>query len=131
MSWQYDGTARRRRFYQTGRFALGMGLLLTVLAVVFVVVLVVLPKDDATGFRYLRPASIEDGLWTVPDEAPPGTYDTEGSVACHWQRLRALGDDPALVIEEGGGEGRLFVFIERTDGAFRTSGCGKWERIQY
>lgn len=132
MAFSWDRSRKGKRFYQTGRFALGLLVTGTIATVITVILMLRSGDDFNTSFRYSGKApGFGDRVWRVAQESPPGTYDNQGGTAsCRWARLRGFSGQPADVIERGGGEGHQFVLIERTDVGFETIGCGVWERIQ-
>jgi hypothetical protein len=74
-------------------------------------------------------ATIEDGIWAVPDEVEPGTYVSAGSESCCWARLRNTNGDLDSIIANSINPGRQRVTIRSTDKAFETTGCPTWQKV--
>jgi len=77
--------------------------------------------------------SSADQPWRVGTEIQPGRYRTvvPAGAGCYWQRLTDLSGRYDAIIEHAGPilPGRtVFVTIQPTDGAFRSVGCGIWNR---
>ncbi|ORV80197.1 hypothetical protein AWC07_21535 [Mycobacterium gastri] len=67
-----------------------------------------------------------DGTYRVGVDIRPGTYRSQGSNACYWERLRGLGGTVEDIIANGAGTGPQVVQIAPTDVAFKTKRCPTW-----
>ena len=67
-----------------------------------------------------------DGTYRVGVDIRPGTYRSQGSNACYWERLRGLGGTVDDIIANGAGTGPQIVQIAPTDVAFKTQSCPTW-----
>lgn len=81
------------------------------------------------------PVTISDeGVLLVPSEVKPGTYRAtvpSDSISCYWARLKAPQDDFESIIANGNGDAgqKMTITIRSSDKAFKTEGCGVWEKI--
>jgi hypothetical protein len=68
-----------------------------------------------------------DGMWIVPDQMPPGKYQTVGTeYGCYWERLSAADGQFNSIISNGNvpPNGPAIVEIKATDKFFKTErGC--------
>ncbi|VAZ97699.1 hypothetical protein LAUMK35_03798 [Mycobacterium pseudokansasii] len=67
-----------------------------------------------------------DGTYRVGVDIRPGTYRSQGSNACYWERLRGLGGTVDDIIANGAGTAPQVVQIAPTDVAFKTQRCPAW-----
>jgi hypothetical protein len=70
-----------------------------------------------------------DGTVLVNDEIVPGVYMATDIDSCSWARLREGREDREAVIAEDRASGQAIVEVVATDVAFRSRGCGRWERF--
>lgn len=81
-------------------------------------------------------ATFADGTYEIGDKdghVAPGKYKTTvpaNAIVCYWERLKdTSGDFGAIIANETGKAGQpMLVTIAKTDGAFKTTGCGTWSR---
>lgn len=82
------------------------------------------------------PGEIEDGMYTIPDEVKPGTYQTMGPRRefgrsfCYWERLKGTSGEISDVIANDAISGKATVTIKKSDVAFKTDGCETWVKVQ-
>lgn len=81
------------------------------------------PSTTPTGPANTIPG---DGTYRVGVDIRPGTYRSQGSNACYWERLRGLGGTVDDIIANGAGTGPQLVQIAPTDVGFKTQGCPTW-----
>jgi hypothetical protein len=74
------------------------------------------------------PPGFGDGVHLVGDEVVPGRYAATGEL-CSWERLRRPEPGPGDVVAADTSSGQTLVEILATDGAFSSSGCGRWTRF--
>ncbi len=72
-----------------------------------------------------------DGMFSVPDEAAPGTYRTvvpaEGRGHCYYARLSGPDRVEDILLNNNADPGeRITVKIEPGDAYFESKGCGTW-----
>lgn len=82
------------------------------------------PKTTITG----------NGTFLVGVDFVPGTYRTTvpaSSPNCYWERLRGLSGQFTDIIANENTEpgGQAVVTIPASDKAFKTTGCGTWQKI--
>ena len=71
--------------------------------------------------------SIEDGTWRVGIDIEAGTYRTDGTDSCYWERVSDFtGDFRALIANENP-RGPALVTILASDAGFTSKRCGTWE----
>jgi hypothetical protein len=83
--------------------------------------------------------SFGDGTHVVGTDIRPGTYHTMGPAQdgpgyCHWARLKRkrpedTNSDFGPIIASDLGNGPSTVTIKPSDGAFKTSGCDTWSKV--
>lgn len=74
------------------------------------------------------PNVIAAGLWEVPEQVKPGTYQTD-EPGCYWARLRDLDTSSvAAIAANGNTAGPTRVKIARTDKGFETD-C-VWRKVR-
>jgi hypothetical protein len=76
---------------------------------------------------------ITPGIWLVGPQIAPGTYETNVTQGCHWERLASFDRTGLLALIDGDIilESRLFVSVTilSTDAGFlSTPPCGRWRR---
>jgi hypothetical protein len=67
-----------------------------------------------------------DGTFIVGEDIQPGTYETEGSESCYWERLSGTSGTMDDVITNGLPTGPTTITISPSDEAFLTEGCSEW-----
>lgn len=67
-----------------------------------------------------------DGTFIVGEDIQPGTYETEGSEYCYWERLSGTSGAMDDVIANGVPTGPAIITISPSDEAFLTEGCSEW-----
>ncbi|MFO7303683.1 MAG: Ig-like domain-containing protein [Acidobacteriota bacterium] len=73
--------------------------------------------------------TIRPGVWLVGSQVPPGTYVTNASPGCYWERLRDFQHQLRSIVsnEFVSNGGRIRVTIRPGDVGFQTDGdCGTW-----
>ena len=73
--------------------------------------------------------SFSDGTWIIETDIPAGTYRTDGSDSCYWERLSGFGGTLAEIIANDNPDGQVVVTILQTDKGFTTKRCGTWVMI--
>lgn len=67
-----------------------------------------------------------DGTFIVGEDIQAGTYETEGSNSCYWERLSGTSGTMDDVITNGVPTGPTTITISPSDTAFSTQGCSEW-----
>lgn len=67
-----------------------------------------------------------DGTFLVGEDIQPGTYETEGSESCYWERLSGTSGTFDDIITNGLPTGPTTITISPSDEAFLTEGCSEW-----
>jgi hypothetical protein len=73
--------------------------------------------------------SFDDGQWVVGSDIESGTYHTEGSDDCYWERLSGFGGSSEEIIANNLGSGPQTVTIAPTDKGFSAQRCGTWTKV--
>lgn len=74
-------------------------------------------------------AQFGDGTWIVGVDIAPGTWRTEGSEGCYWERQSEFGGSGAgAIIANDNARGTAVVTIKATDKGFKSSRCGTWRK---
>lgn len=71
----------------------------------------------------------DDGTFVIGVDIVPGTYRTEGTTSCYWERLSGLGGSFKEIISNSSADGQQVVQIAPSDKAFKTNGCGYWQKV--
>jgi len=71
---------------------------------------------------------ISDGTWRVGIDIEPGTYRTEGTESCYWERLNGFSGEFGDLIANDFSTGQAIVSILQNDAGFTSQGCGNWTR---
>lgn len=76
--------------------------------------------------------TISDGMNIVGSDIQPGVYRASGStLGCYWARLSGFtGAGSDIIANDFSSDGQVVVEILPTDKAFKTTGCGSWEKVQ-
>lgn len=74
-------------------------------------------------------ATFGPGTKIVGTDIKAGTYRSEGSQFCYWERLRGTSGEFDDIIANGSSDGQAVVTIEEGDVAFSSSSCGQWEPV--
>lgn len=71
------------------------------------------------------------GTFMVGSDIEPGTYKTGGpeSFGCYYARLKDTTGDFGSIINNNVSQGPASVTISASDGAFETSGCQTWSKV--
>jgi hypothetical protein len=76
------------------------------------------------------PKGLRDGTFIVGTDVEPGTYRGSSTGRCYWARLRNFtGRGDILANDYVSAPGAVIVTIDATDAGFKSSDCGRWERI--
>jgi len=75
--------------------------------------------------------SFVDGTWIVGVDIPAGTYKTDGSDTCYWERLSGFGGTFDEIIANDNPDGQVVVTILPIDKGFVSKRCGIWTLISY
>lgn len=67
-----------------------------------------------------------DGTFIVGEDIQPGTYESEGSDFCYWERLSGTSGTLDDIITNGNPTGPTTITISPSDAAFGTQGCSEW-----
>jgi hypothetical protein len=78
--------------------------------------------------------SFSDGTYVVDTDIVAGTYHTtgpasNGSGLCYWEREKDTSGNFDSIIANDLGHGPTTVTISSSDGAFKTSGCNTWTKV--
>lgn len=67
----------------------------------------------------------------MPDQMQPGLYHAEPSESCFWARLSSSdgGSTSNDTITNGNNTGPLTIQVKSGDAAFKSSGCGEWQKV--
>lgn len=81
------------------------------------------------------PATIPgDGVYSVGDEAAPGTYKSAGpSMAdgvCVWSTYSTMVNDYDSLLDSNSSMGKLYAVISTGAAAFETMGCSTWVKVK-
>ena len=68
------------------------------------------------------------GTFIVGEDIEPGTYRTDGTSYCYWERLSGLSGEFHDIITNEFSEGTSYVTIAESDMAFSSQSCGEWVR---
>ena len=68
-----------------------------------------------------------DGVWRVGVDIQPGTYISEPSVGCYWQRTSGLSVDFSELLANDNTDDRVIVEILESDTGFSSTRCGDWK----
>lgn len=79
------------------------------------------PSGPATTFG--------DGMYRVGSQIAPGTYWTNASLFCYWERLSGFTGDLSDILANDNTQGQTIVTIETTDKGFHSQRCGDWRPI--
>ena len=77
-----------------------------------------------------------DGTWRVGPDIKAGLYRTIppspglGVPGCYWARLRGLGGESDDIIVAGTTQNPVQVMVKTSDLAFKSIGCGQWNRVE-
>ena len=74
-------------------------------------------------------ATIGEGTHLVGIDIEPGTYATDGTESCYWERMSGTSGTFDDIISNNFGGGRQVVTIEESDVAFESTRCGTWEKV--
>jgi hypothetical protein len=91
-----------------------------------------LPTGQAPAAQAPKPGTIPgNGTFTVGSDIQPGTYKTAGpaSAICYYARLKDTSGDFSAIINNNTTQGPATVTIATTDGAFQTTGCQTWTKV--
>lgn len=71
------------------------------------------------------------GTFMVGSDIEPGTYKTAGpdGFGCYYARLKDTSGDFGSIINNNVSQGPATVTISASDGAFETSGCQTWTKV--
>ncbi len=70
-----------------------------------------------------------DGTFLVGSDVQPGTYRSKGGSPCYWARLSDVSGAPDGILANNVGQGPAVVAIKKTDKAFESNGCARWELV--
>jgi len=71
-----------------------------------------------------------DGTWRIGIDVEPGTYFTEASDGCYWQRLTGFSGSFSEILANDNTDARAIVEILPSDAGFDSSRCGEWNVLQ-
>ena len=77
-------------------------------------------------------SGIPPGRWLVGRQIPAGTYETNASSSCYWERLSGFSGDSRDIIANDfvAAPGRQIVTISLSDeGLYSDADCGTWSRL--
>lgn len=82
----------------------------------------------------VQPAEVakefSDGTWRVGVDIAPGTYRTEGTENCYWQRTSDFGGEMNAIIANDNARGPAVVTIAPADAGFTCVRCGTWVLLE-
>lgn len=79
------------------------------------------PTSDIPGFG--------DGIYIIGEDIKPGTYRSDGSDSCYWERLAGFSGELDDIIANGNNAPEI-VTVSKRDAAFSTNGCGSWRPVE-
>ncbi|MGH3326327.1 MAG: hypothetical protein ACRDPT_00735 [Streptomycetales bacterium] len=85
---------------------------------------------EATADAPLGQTIPGEGMFVVGRDVQPGTYRTQGSAFCYWERLSDRSGAYESVIDRELATRPAVVTIKGTDEAFHTTGCPDWHRAR-
>lgn len=77
-------------------------------------------------------SSVRAGTWLVGQQLAPGTYETNASAGCYWERLRGFSGELNQILANDfvASGGRQLVTISAGDAGFSADAqCGTWTRV--
>lgn len=91
----------------------------------------------AAGRQTTAPKAVAirgDGTYLIGSDIQPGQYRAtvpSNSVGCYWERLKGTSGslDDVIANDTVAVGAQALVTIEPSDKAFKTQGCGSWEKI--
>lgn len=92
-------------------------------------------EDCGTWFnapRLVDQTAISPGMWLVNSQVPPGTYRTNASLDCYWERLRNFQGTLGAILANSfvTSAGQQLVDIKSGDAGFHSEAeCGTWTRV--
>jgi hypothetical protein len=92
--------------------------------------------DCGTWFNSPRAGTqntVKPGVWLVGNQVAPGTYRTNASDGCYWERRRHFEGNLNGIIANDfvSGGGSVIVSIAAGDAGFQADdACGEWTRVQ-
>ncbi|SNT62371.1 hypothetical protein SAMN05421812_11459 [Asanoa hainanensis] len=74
--------------------------------------------------------TIEDGIWTVSEDVPAGTYKVTRPISgmCYWAIVKS-GTNGSEIIENDLPSGGLPRVTITRGQDFKTNGCGTWKKV--
>lgn len=77
------------------------------------------------------PATIDDGVWTVGEDFPAGTYKVSEAITqmCYWGIYKSGTNQDTIIQNDIVTGGRPSVTLKRGQD-FKTSGCGTWVKTK-
>ncbi|WP_137988924.1 hypothetical protein [Streptomyces vilmorinianum] len=83
----------------------------------------------ATGTPKAAPKG-DGGMFKVGLDIAPGTYKSTGNTddGCYWERSKDASHSTDSILANNNVSGTAIVKISKTDGYFKTSGCGDWAK---
>lgn len=90
----------------------------------------VAPTEAAAPTKAAAP-TIEDGIWTVGDDFPAGTYKVVTPVTrmCYWGIYKSGTNQANIIDNDIVTGGRPTVTLKRGQD-FKSSGCGTWAKVK-
>jgi putative cell wall-binding protein len=89
--------------------------------------------DDLSPITSSPTAPFGDGNYIVGSDIAAGTWHTDGSADCYWQRESGFGNEDADFIDDNGATGdqvtNVTVTIAPTDKGFYSDSCGTWTKV--
>lgn len=86
-------------------------------------------KAAAEAAKNQPKTSFGNGTFLVGKDIQAGTYRTAGGGTCYYERLSGLSGSFGEIITNQLASGQAVVTIAPTDAAFKSQGCGTWEKI--
>jgi hypothetical protein len=87
-------------------------------------------SQDLSPITESATAPFGDGMYLVGVDIAPGTWRSEGSSSCYWERLSGFGGDPGEIIANGLSDDPQIVTIGASDAGFESTDCGMWSKSQ-
>lgn len=69
------------------------------------------------------------GDWAVNEQIVPGTYRSDASEGCYWERATAFLGDLEDIVTNGSPQGEALVEISGADARFSSTRCGSWTKV--
>jgi hypothetical protein len=86
--------------------------------------------QDLSATTFNPDAPFSDGTFIVGVDIGAGTWRSDGSDGCYWERLSGFGGTLDDTIANNFGSGVQVVTIAPSDAGFQSNGCGDWTKAR-